>query len=232
MKSKPKDMAAALAKYGRRGDTVLAHITPKEAMMLHKATDGGSINPKTGLLEFWDSDPGGANAGGMDSGVSSDGTSTGEGSAPDSGGGYGGGDGGPGYGGMYDASPMGPAANSANAPTGQAMSQGVGGYDYAGSPASWGQRAATGFFNFVNPFGINVQPNLDPRGTRSSNATFSPFGMLGGLAGLGMGVPGLGKLTGMVGPQYAMSGKGVPQDAAPDFGDQWRAQQQARALMG
>lgn len=38
---------------GRNGDTVLAHITPEEAQVLHAVTDGGSINPTTGLLEFF-----------------------------------------------------------------------------------------------------------------------------------------------------------------------------------
>jgi hypothetical protein len=40
---------------GRNGDTVLAHLSPAEAQVLHAITDGGSINPKTGLLEFWTS---------------------------------------------------------------------------------------------------------------------------------------------------------------------------------
>ncbi|PCI38377.1 MAG: hypothetical protein COB46_11445 [Rhodospirillaceae bacterium] len=38
---------------GRNGDTILAHITPAEAALLHDVTDGGSINPKTGLMEFY-----------------------------------------------------------------------------------------------------------------------------------------------------------------------------------
>ncbi|CCQ72370.1 protein of unknown function [Magnetospira sp. QH-2] len=43
-----------LQDHGRHGDTLLAHITEQEAMLLHLATDGGSINPMTGLLEFWE----------------------------------------------------------------------------------------------------------------------------------------------------------------------------------
>ncbi len=38
---------------GRHGDTILAHITPAEAELLHRVTDGGSINPVTGLPEFF-----------------------------------------------------------------------------------------------------------------------------------------------------------------------------------
>ncbi|PHS79185.1 MAG: hypothetical protein COB59_03315 [Rhodospirillaceae bacterium] len=63
--------ARHLQDLGQGGDTVLAHITPAEAQLLHDVTDGGSINPKTGLLEFrWghssddnDSQFGDANAG-------------------------------------------------------------------------------------------------------------------------------------------------------------------------
>lgn len=39
-------------KKGRNGDTILAHINPIEAIMLKKAGGSGTINPKTGLLEF------------------------------------------------------------------------------------------------------------------------------------------------------------------------------------
>ncbi|PCI41772.1 MAG: hypothetical protein COB46_02305, partial [Rhodospirillaceae bacterium] len=38
---------------GRNGDTILAHISPAEAQLLHDVTDGGSINPETGLPEFF-----------------------------------------------------------------------------------------------------------------------------------------------------------------------------------
>ena len=56
MKYDPKRMAAALQHMGRRGDTLLAHINPREAALLDRVTDGGSINPKTGILEYFDSD--------------------------------------------------------------------------------------------------------------------------------------------------------------------------------
>jgi len=42
-----------LQSMGRNGDTLLAHITPAEARLLDTVTDGGSINPQTGLLEFF-----------------------------------------------------------------------------------------------------------------------------------------------------------------------------------
>ena len=45
--------AQKLQKMGRKGDKVLAHLNRQEAEHLHRITDGGSINPKTGLLEFY-----------------------------------------------------------------------------------------------------------------------------------------------------------------------------------
>jgi len=45
--------AQALQSLGRGGDELLAHITKEEAALLHRVTDGATINPQTGLLEFW-----------------------------------------------------------------------------------------------------------------------------------------------------------------------------------
>lgn len=45
--------ARALAAQGRRGDTMLAHITPNEARMLRARGGAGTINPRTGLPEFF-----------------------------------------------------------------------------------------------------------------------------------------------------------------------------------
>jgi len=47
-------IAAMLANKGRGNDTLLAHITPKEAEILKAAGGSGTINPDTGLLEFFD----------------------------------------------------------------------------------------------------------------------------------------------------------------------------------
>ena len=46
------DMARKVAKAGRHGDTMLAHITPREAAMLKQAGGAGTINPATGLVEY------------------------------------------------------------------------------------------------------------------------------------------------------------------------------------
>ena len=49
-----KGMASLLQQYGRNGDTMLAHINPKEAMLLDRVSGGGSMNPMTGMPEFFD----------------------------------------------------------------------------------------------------------------------------------------------------------------------------------
>ena len=49
-----KSIAKMLSKKGRGGDTMLAHITPKEAAILKEAGGAGTVNPDTGLLEFYD----------------------------------------------------------------------------------------------------------------------------------------------------------------------------------
>ncbi len=52
------DIVSTLASQGRKGDTILAHINPAEAEMLRRAGGSGTINPKTGILEFFNADPG------------------------------------------------------------------------------------------------------------------------------------------------------------------------------
>jgi hypothetical protein len=59
----------AVAAMGRNGDTQLAHINAKEALLLKLFGGSGTINPKTGLLEFYDDSSEGAdNEGGGDTG--------------------------------------------------------------------------------------------------------------------------------------------------------------------
>ena len=52
----PRAIAQALASHGRNGDTVLAHINPREAAMLRARGGSGTINPITGLPEFFGDD--------------------------------------------------------------------------------------------------------------------------------------------------------------------------------
>jgi hypothetical protein len=46
--------ARQLRRAGRSGDTMLAHINPREAQMLQQAGGSGTINPGTGLPEYFD----------------------------------------------------------------------------------------------------------------------------------------------------------------------------------
>lgn len=48
-----RDHARLLASQGRHGDTLVAHISPLEAAILRLLGGSGTINPKTGLPEFW-----------------------------------------------------------------------------------------------------------------------------------------------------------------------------------
>jgi hypothetical protein len=48
-----KPIPAGLAKMGRNGDTMLAHITPSEARLLRRRGGSGTVNPATGLPEFF-----------------------------------------------------------------------------------------------------------------------------------------------------------------------------------
>ena len=47
-----KSLAQELPKYGRYGDSIVAHINPQEANMLKAMGGSGTINPVTGLPEF------------------------------------------------------------------------------------------------------------------------------------------------------------------------------------
>ena len=47
-----KSLAQELPKYGRYGDSIVAHINPQEAMILKAMGGSGTINPYTGLPEY------------------------------------------------------------------------------------------------------------------------------------------------------------------------------------
>lgn len=49
-----RKIARLLQDKGRNGDTILAHITPREAALLREQGGAGTINPETGLPEFYD----------------------------------------------------------------------------------------------------------------------------------------------------------------------------------
>lgn len=72
--------AASVASKGRNGDTLVAHINPEEAALLKARGGAGTINPRTGFLEFYGSDGEGG-----DGNTSGDTTSTDESISTDEG---------------------------------------------------------------------------------------------------------------------------------------------------
>lgn len=83
-------LAQTLGAMGRHGDSLVAHITPKEAMTLKAMGGAGTVNPLTGLLEFYDSGQGdnSADANSSDPGDSGFGSSTDFGGSGFDGGGF------------------------------------------------------------------------------------------------------------------------------------------------
>lgn len=69
---KTKQAAKKIQKMGQKGDTILAHINPKEAAMLKAKGGAGKKHPKTGLLQFYEYEgadpmgPGAYDGGGTD----------------------------------------------------------------------------------------------------------------------------------------------------------------------
>ncbi|MCK9601031.1 MAG: hypothetical protein M0R06_18460, partial [Sphaerochaeta sp.] len=57
---------------GRYGDTMVAHINPREAAILQALGGKGSVNPRTGLREYWDSDAGDSMGGPADASAMGD----------------------------------------------------------------------------------------------------------------------------------------------------------------
>jgi len=53
-----RKIARLLQDKGRNGDTILAHINPREAALLREQGGSGTINPETGLMEFDDEEAG------------------------------------------------------------------------------------------------------------------------------------------------------------------------------
>lgn len=72
------ELIAELESSGRHGDTMLAHINPQEAELLKALGGSGTINPKTGLPEFWSFSVGPVSVGSDVGGISVGGVSTGD----------------------------------------------------------------------------------------------------------------------------------------------------------
>ncbi len=96
-----------LAKYGRGPDSLLAHITPREAALLKHLGGAGTRNPVTGLLEFLDSGDAGAGAAAAADADQGGEGGTGGDAAGGGGSGRGGGRGGPGGFGRRGPDPFG-----------------------------------------------------------------------------------------------------------------------------
>ena len=85
-----RSIAQNLQAMGRNGDSILAHIMPEEAAMLKRMGGAGTINPKTGLPEFYFGDIssyGGSSPGGSTSGGGRDSSSSNQSPSYGSGGG-------------------------------------------------------------------------------------------------------------------------------------------------
>ncbi len=74
-----RDYVRLLASQGRRGDTLVAHISPLEAAILQLLGGSGTINPKTGLPEFWGLGGGVSSGGHGDAGDGTGGAASGNG---------------------------------------------------------------------------------------------------------------------------------------------------------
>lgn len=70
--TKLQQAAQQLQKKGNRGDTILAHINPREARLLKRYGGSGTINPKDGLLQFSEGGGGGDGGDGGNGGGSGD----------------------------------------------------------------------------------------------------------------------------------------------------------------
>jgi len=218
----PKQMAAELEQFGRNGDTMLAHITPEEAQLLKDRGGSGTINPDTGLPEFFEGSTGadshGSNSSGMAGGDPGGGLgghsggqtadlSPGDQAAIAAGGlidtsiGPYGGD--PTYGGKDEGTRAVEAANAAARGAGP-FSQDFGNIGFQGegeisdnrnAPITSYQTGITGFFQ--DPIGL---VNAKMQGF-FNEVQANPFGTIAGaLAGAVVGAVTKGLATGLVGP--------------------------------
>lgn len=224
--------AHILARLGNRGDTMLAHINPAEALVLKRLGGAGTLNPKTGLRQFY---PGAGGAGGMGLGGSG-------GEAGSDPGGRGNGGNGQGGGGGYGGRPTGPHdAAGYSAGGGYAPGNANGGYDGQGRGATMapggglvggdlpndgstriGESAFHAATNDYNGSLLGQIFGAKPTLTNSASYAdgtwhtgFNPGAVAGGVIGTVAGIPGLGLLTGGLyhaigGGDVVLGGPGAP----------------------
>ena len=194
-------MGNKLAKYGRGPDTLVAHITPREAGLLKRLGGAGTTNPVTGLLEFR---PGGP---GNDPGAP--GSASGVGGDPSGADPFGGGRG------DFDAEAAAAQANAvaaAQADAQAAENAGIGGM--SGAQAA----GATANVNRPTMNQINRQRAYSEIAAKANPAAATAVGILGSM-GLGIAAPGLGMATNaldQVGPSMAGMGGLSPFGAQGD----------------
>ncbi len=207
MLNQPRYRAAierALARRGQHGDTILAHINPAEAALLKRLGGVGTVNPRTGLPQFWED--GGGGMGNSQGHAGGNGIAGGDGGK--------GGDGGrPGDGpGGYD---------------GQGRGWGGAGDGTTGGDLGPGQtrsgesafQAATNDYNdslLGQIFG--AKPNLANSASYADgtwHTGFNPGSVIGGAIGTAFGIPGLGLIGGwgyheLGGTDVVLGGPGAP----------------------
>jgi hypothetical protein len=206
-----KKVAAKLDDHGRNGDSIVAHLNPREAALLKALGGAGTINPKTGLLEFYDGGEsgsdmsGGGNAGNM-------GGADGYGGGASDGGGY--------------TDPMGTGADygMSPGPAGPADPMGTGA-DYTPS-AGWSAPDMTGMGRGENEArlsgygwgGRKVGAMMDnPIATAINFATsFTPVGALNSISGL-VGGPTVGSMATAAGRSVGNSFAGSPSAPGSQF---------------
>lgn len=213
-----KKIAKKLEAKGRKGDTILAHINPKEAAMLKRAGGSGSKNPKTGLLEFWGNDPEGNADAGRDNGtVGAEGQ-----------GGFGGPSGGPAMGGDYGYGQLSEAEKSQLANfagvqgiPGGMMNNALGQFsNWYGTQPKTSQMMMGAFPALAGMLGRTGMGVVDP---------MAPTGNLGGGFG-GGGSDGGGFLGGLLGGGQSVASAPAKQKLArPGFVSKWG---KPRGLLG
>lgn len=188
-----KEAAAHLARMGRGGDTLLAHLTSEEMEFLKAHGGKGDINPHTGLFEF---------------------EADASGSAHGDGGGDGQGGGGDGQG---TGGPDGGQGQSGPSPDGGGMGYNAGGKDPAGGGAmNWGGGGA-----FGGDFGGNMPSTSNWSGAMgmAGQGNWTGAGQQGSIPGL-PGTTGGWSFGGAptMGAQQASANWGGGQAAAPSSG--------------
>ena len=164
-----------LGSQGRGGDTMRAHVNPREAQMLKDAGGSGTTNPKTGLPEF---SGGGGNGGSPNGGGSLSIDPRGESTA--------------GQGGSVGAATSpGPAQDAAGGPSGSGF-----GLGNALTLAQAAIAPALGPFSMASGMAQNIYSGTPAKDlTQEQVMSMVPMGSLA--MALGKGVVGLGNMLGL-----------------------------------